>query len=120
MLVVDDEPDALTMLQRLLEDRSAVVVTASTAEEALDALTREAFDVIVSDIAMPRRDGYNLIAEVRTRGLNTPAIALTAFARGEDRQRALTAGYQAHVSKPVDALELLNAVVRLAYPTDGS
>jgi CheY-like chemotaxis protein len=120
VLIVDDEPDAIEMLQRLLEDRSAFVVTASSAQQALDVLTRQTFDVIVSDIAMPRRDGYDFIREVRRRRLTTPAIALTAFARGEDRERALAAGYQAHVSKPVNVLELLNAIVRLAYATDAS
>jgi CheY-like chemotaxis protein len=112
VLVIDDERDAVMLLQRFIEDQSGFVITASTAKQALDVLRRETFDVIVSDIAMPGGDGYDLIAEIRRRGLATPAVALTAFARPEDRQRALAGGYQAHLAKPVDVVELLALLSR--------
>jgi PAS domain S-box-containing protein len=112
VLVIDDEPDALTMVRHLLEANQAAVGTASSSAAALTLLARECFDVIVSDIAMPGGDGYALIAELRTRGIATPALALTAFARDEDRARALECGYQAHIAKPIDAEELLAAVAR--------
>jgi len=102
------------MLERFIEDRAGYVRTASTAEQALDILTRETFDVIVSDIGMPGVDGYDLIDEIRRRGLATPAVALTAFAHTDDQQRAIAAGYQAHIAKPVDLVELLGAIGRLA------
>jgi signal transduction histidine kinase/ActR/RegA family two-component response regulator len=114
VLVIDDERDAVMMLERFIEDRAGYVRTASTAEQALDILTRETFDVIVSDIGMPGVDGYDLIDEIRRRGLATPAVALTAFAHTDDQQRAIAAGYQAHIAKPVDLVELLGAIGRLA------
>jgi PAS domain S-box-containing protein len=114
VLVVDDEADALEVIGRILEDRFAEVVTVGSVEDALTALEREAFDVLLSDIGMPKRDGYDLISEVRRRGLTTPAAAVTAFARSEDRTRALLSGYQSHVTKPVEPSELLATVASLA------
>jgi signal transduction histidine kinase/CheY-like chemotaxis protein len=114
ILVIDDDRDAVRMMRRFIEDASGHVRTASTAKQALDILTRETFDVIVSDIAMPGGDGYDLIDEIRRRGVATPAVALTAFAHADDRKRALARGYQAHIAKPVDPVELLGAVVRLS------
>jgi signal transduction histidine kinase/ActR/RegA family two-component response regulator len=114
VLVVEDEPDALAIVRRALEDSDAEVGAALSAGEALEILTAETFDVIISDIGMPVQDGYALIAEVRTRGIQTPAVALTAFARTEDRTRSLLSGYQAHVSKPVEIPELLATVASLA------
>jgi signal transduction histidine kinase/ActR/RegA family two-component response regulator len=119
VLVLDDEPDALTLIQRVLEENETVVRTAATPEAALDLLGRDRFDVIVSDIAMPGRDGYAFIAEVRARGIPTPALALTAFARVEDRRRAIASGYQAHVAKPVDRGEFLAALASLAAREGG-
>src|SRR6185503_16329520 len=110
VLLVDDDPDALDMLRRVLEESEAEVETALSAEDALERLGRQGFDVIVSDIGMPDRDGYELIAEVRKRGLRVPALALTAFARKEDRTKALRCGYQAHLSKPVEIGELLATI----------
>jgi CheY-like chemotaxis protein len=110
VLVVEDEPDAVVMVQRILEEHGANVSCARSTDLALGLLARERFDVIVSDIGMPDRDGYDLIAEARRRGIRTPAIALTAFARAVDRKKTLAAGYQAHVEKPLDASELLEAV----------
>lgn len=117
ILVVDDEPDTRLLLKRLLEDRGAKIVTASSATEALAALAREKIDLLVSDIGMPRMDGYQLIAQVRAqdgqRSAPLPAIAVTAYARPEDRQRSLLAGYQSHISKPLEARELIAAIASL-------
>jgi PAS domain S-box-containing protein len=114
VLVVDDEPDALEVIQRILEGRHAEVTTVRNVDDALAALKREPFDVLLSDIGMPRRDGYELISEVRKLGVKTPAAAVTAFARSEDRTRALFSGYQAHVTKPVEPSELLATVASLS------
>jgi signal transduction histidine kinase len=116
LLVVDDEADARELVARLLRDAGAEVETADSAATALDALPRFRPDLLVSDIGMPEQNGYQLLESVRAipafAGL--PAIALTAFARPEDRGRALNAGFQMHVAKPVDAGELLAAVLGLA------
>ena len=113
LLVVEDEPDALDMARRLLEDRGAAVRTARAVDAALALLASEPFDVIVSDIGMPDRDGYEFITEVRRRGDPTPAVAVTALAHADDRVTALAAGFQAHVPKPVENADLLAIVARL-------
>jgi PAS domain S-box-containing protein len=113
VLVVDDEPDALEMMRGLLKEWGAEVTTASSADDALTLVSRAPFDLVLSDIGMPRRDGYELIAELRRRGVGTPAAAVTAFARAEDRDRALLSGYQAHLTKPVEPHTLLAVVVSL-------
>ena len=121
VLIVDDEADARELLSAILEQRGAHVTTAASAAEALDYLQRDGGlpDVLVSDLGMPREDGFDLIRKVRTlepeRGGRIPAIALTAYARNEDRAQALAAGYEMHVSKPVEPAQLsdaLNALVR--------
>jgi CheY-like chemotaxis protein len=112
-LVVEDDRDALALVQRMLERSGATVATAPSAEAAIELLGQREFDVIVSDIGLPGEDGFALMAEVRRLHITTPAIALTAFARAEDRTRALAAGYQYHVAKPVEAAELLTAVASL-------
>jgi PAS domain S-box-containing protein len=114
VLVVDDEPDALALSKRLLEGSGARVAVTSSGAQALDVLRAQSFDVLVSDIGMPGMDGYVLLGEVRRRGIDTPALALTAFARPVDRARAMLSGYQAHLSKPVGAAELLATVAALA------
>jgi PAS domain S-box-containing protein len=117
VLVVDDEPDARTLIQRLLQDTHASVVTAGSAEEAVQMLLRDTPDVLVSDIGMPGEDGYTLIRRVRSMtGANAlvPAIALTAYARIEDRVKAIQAGFQLHLSKPVEPIELVAMVQSLA------
>ena len=118
ILVVDDDPDARNLLKRILGDGGASVVAAASALEALEVLPRMRPDLLVSDIGMPGNDGYDLIQEVRSLGSvdggATPAVALTAFARSEDRQRALLAGYQIHVSKPVEPAELIAVCASLA------
>jgi signal transduction histidine kinase/PAS domain-containing protein len=113
LLIVDDEPDALEMAQNVLEDYGAEVVTAPSADAALELLGEQHFDVLLSDIGMPRKDGYDFIRDVRRGGHRLPAAALTAFARSEDRTRALLYGYQAHITKPVEPAELLATVVSL-------
>jgi CheY-like chemotaxis protein/anti-sigma regulatory factor (Ser/Thr protein kinase) len=121
-LVVDDEPDARELIGRILEDCEAEVVAALSAADAMDHLQRFRPDVVISDIGMPGQDGYDFIRAVRAldpdRGGATPAVALTAFARPEDRLRALRAGYQTHLAKPVDQNELVMAVARVTGRLD--
>lgn len=111
VLVVDDEKDARELLKRVLEDCKAEVTAASSASEALSLLPVTSLDALVSDIGMPEVDGYDFMRRVRalpeSSGGKIPAIALTAFARAEDRTRALQAGFMAHVSKPVEPSELI-------------
>ncbi|HKT72463.1 MAG TPA: CHASE3 domain-containing protein [Steroidobacteraceae bacterium] len=120
ILIVDDEDDARTLTRRVLEERGAKIVTASSATEALAAAAGTVLHVLVSDIGMPEQDGYELIKKMRALPGDAgcvPAIALTALARGEDRARALHAGYQKHVSKPVDPEELVAVIASLAGRT---
>jgi signal transduction histidine kinase/CheY-like chemotaxis protein len=118
VLVVDDQPDARDLIKRVLEDSGAEVMTAGTTEEALVLVEAVKPDVLVSDIGMPGADGYELLKRVRAlgpdRGGRVPAIALTAFARSEDRTRALRVGFLVHVSKPVDPSELVATVASVA------
>ena len=114
VLVVDDERDARALLKRMLEDSQAVVTVAQSADEAIEFLRGGKFDVLVSDIGMPGEDGYSLIKRVRSLGAagggDIPAIALTAYARGEDRIRAVAAGFQMHIAKPVETVELITMI----------
>ena len=118
VLVVDDEPDARDLIRRVLEDCDATVFTAATAPEALLLIENERPHVFISDIGMPSVDGFELLRRVRSlgeaRGGRVPAIALTAFARSEDRTRALRAGFLVHVSKPVEPSELVATVGTVA------
>jgi hypothetical protein len=113
ILVVDDEADARALIRNLLEECEAIVTTAGSADEALALLESERPDLLISDIGMPIQDGYRLIQRVRAmlneRG-RTPAIALTAYARVEDRVKAIESGYQMHLAKPVEPLELIAMV----------
>ena len=116
ILVVDDEPDGRALLARILHERGAVPVCTGSAQVALESLQNHTFDLLLSDIGMPEMDGYALIRRVRS--LSTPmkgipAIAVTAYARPEDRQRSLLAGYQMHISKPVETPELIAAIASL-------
>jgi signal transduction histidine kinase/ActR/RegA family two-component response regulator len=113
LLVVDDQSDARELIARILRDRHAEVWTAQDVTSALGLLARERFDVLVSDIGMPARDGYDLIRDVRAKGNPIPAIALTAFARAEEKRRAIEAGYHAHLAKPVNPVHLARAIARL-------
>ncbi len=118
VLVVDDEADARELVKRVLTGCGASVEVAGSAGEAISHLASLRPDVIVSDIGMPETDGYQFIREVRKRpasdGGKTPAVALTAFARSEDRTRAMMAGYQVHISKPIEPRELIATVASLA------
>ncbi|MBX3197218.1 MAG: response regulator, partial [Labilithrix sp.] len=117
ILVVDDERDARDLARLVLCDASADVFTAESATEGLALVKERRPDVIVSDLGMPERDGYEFIRDVRNLasvgGGGTPAIALTAFARSEDRTKAMLAGYQLHVSKPFEPRELVATVKSL-------
>ena len=118
VLVVDDEPDARELIAVVLKRRGAEVISVGSAVEALAEMERQAFDVLVSDIGMPLMDGYALISKIRQlpkeRGGRIPAAALTAYAGVEDRMRALSAGYQIHIPKPVEPAELTTVVANLA------
>jgi len=117
LLVVDDEPDARELLGMVLEEAGAEVATAGSADEALAAFERLRPDVLVSDIGMPGGDGYSLIRKVRQLegdgGTKVPAVALTAFARAEDRSEALGSGFQAHLPKPIEPGELTTLIAQL-------
>ena len=120
VLVVDNEPDARGLLRTVLENCGAEVEEAESAAEALDAVIRRRPDVLLSDIAMPSEDGYSLIGRIRALegpARLLPSAALTAHATAADRTRALLAGYQAHVPKPVDPSELAAVVAALAGRT---
>jgi len=110
VLAIDDQEDARELLKRVLEECHAEVVTAASTEEALDALEGHRPHVVLCDIGLPGKDGYEFIKEMRNRGDETPALAVTAFARSEDRLRAFRAGYQGHISKPIEPAELVATV----------
>ena len=118
VLIVDDEQDTRELLRAVLEKCGSEVTTAASASEALDVIERVRPDVLVSDLGMPGEDGYSLIAKVRAlpaeRGGRTPAAALTAYARVEDRLRVLRSGFQIHLPKPVEPVELATVVANLA------
>jgi CheY-like chemotaxis protein/anti-sigma regulatory factor (Ser/Thr protein kinase) len=118
VMVVDDEADARDLVQRLLEDAGARVSACDTAQAALQTIEDGLVpDVIVSDVAMPEQDGYDFMKRVRQMQApmsSVPAAALTALARVADRRRALLAGYQTHLTKPVDPTELVATVANLA------
>ena len=113
ILVVDDEPDARALIGTVLGQCGAEVATVGSAAAALDVLRRERYDVLLSDISMPEEDGYQLMRKVRELNLAIPAAAVTAFARAEDRDAALAAGFQVHVAKPVEPAILARAVESL-------
>ncbi len=116
LLVVDDRPDELELFKTVLRAEGAEVISANSAASALDWLREDPPDVLVSDIAMPEQDGYELIRKMRKlpQAKSIPAIALTAYARIEDRERALASGFQAYVSKPVEPERLIEVVTRVA------
>jgi CheY-like chemotaxis protein len=117
VLAVDDNPDARDLIAAALADYGAHTTAVGSVDEALEALGRGGFDVLVADIAMPGRDGYDLIREVRALegpSQRIPALALTAHARTQDREQALAAGYAVHLAKPVEPRRLAEAVATLA------
>jgi signal transduction histidine kinase len=112
VLIVDDQQDALVLLKRILEDADASVESADCAEDALEMLSHKRFDVIVSDIAMPGMNGYEFVVEMLKRGIDTPAIALSAFALPSDVIKSTAVGFRAHVSKPIETASLLATISR--------
>jgi CheY-like chemotaxis protein len=124
VLVVDDDPNSCEIVRRILMGCNAQVSTAQSVAEALPMLGEFCPDVLISDIGMPGKDGLAFIRELRekessTQSARLPAVALTAFARPEDRVRVLEAGYNSHVSKPIDPRELVAAVELLAVHAGG-
>jgi PAS domain S-box-containing protein len=117
VLLVEDNLDTLEMLKFIFDESGAEVITATSVDEALESLERFKPDALVSDIAMPDRDGYDLIREIRSReperGGKIPAVAVTAYARAEDRVRVLASGFQMHIAKPIDPDELIAVVSSL-------
>jgi CheY-like chemotaxis protein len=114
---VDDERDALALVIAVLESAGAHVSSAQSAEEALELLDSEVPDVVVADLGMPKVDGYQFIDQVRRdrnrQVRDLPAAALSAYARPEDRMRALRAGFHIHLAKPIDPAELVTTVAAL-------
>ncbi len=114
ILVVDDEPDARELINRILSRCGATVETAGSGADALQSIAKKKPHVLIMDIGMPDEDGYSVVQKVRqlplAQGGNVPAIALTAFARLEDRRRAILSGFQMHMSKPVEPSELIAIV----------
>jgi len=121
LLVVDDEEDARDLIAAVLQERGAIVFLAGSSAEAVKVLQAQRPDVLLSDISMRDEDGYDLIRQVRAlpaeSGGRTPAAALTAYGRLEDRMKALSAGFQLHVAKPVDPAELVAVVASLGGRT---
>jgi signal transduction histidine kinase/ActR/RegA family two-component response regulator len=124
VLLVDDDPDTLQILTVILGESKAQVQTAASVSEAMEALEWYQPDVLVSDLAMPGEDGYSFIAKVRAldaaNGKQTPAVALTSYVRVEDRTRALSAGFNMFVPKPVQPNELITAIANLVEAEDAS
>ncbi len=124
VLLVDDEPEARQIISTVIKRMGAEVKACESASEALEALVAWRPDVLMSDIGMPGEDGYSLIGKVRSlprdQGGATPAAALTAYARDEDRKRALDAGYQMHIAKPVSSTQLVTLIARLVGRTTNS
>ena len=122
VLAVDDDRDALALVQEILEATGAAVETAASARQALESIERTAPDVLLADLGMPQMSGFDLIELVRQSERpeiqRMPAIALTAYARSEDRAKVLRSGFQIHLSKPVDPGELMAAVAALAGRKD--
>ncbi len=118
VLLVDDDSDTLSLMATALTRRQANVTAVSSAGEAIQAITRNRPDVLVSDIAMPDQDGYGLIEMIRKlengESPKIPAVAITAYAKEEDRERALSSGFQIYLAKPVELTELISVVARAA------
>ncbi|MGE5655334.1 MAG: response regulator [Actinomycetota bacterium] len=118
VLVVDDDSDTREFLKTVLEEQGAEVKTADSVAQALAVVADAVPNILISDIGMPEADGYELITQVRAmeamRGGKIPAIALTAYARVEEQQQALQAGFQIHLSKPVEANKLITGIAKLA------
>jgi CheY-like chemotaxis protein/two-component sensor histidine kinase len=118
ILVVDDDQDSLALSREILEATGATVITADSGQDALEKLHRNRANVLIADLGMPTMDGFALIAQIRDSAdlaiREIPAAALTAFARSEDRVRAMQSGFEVHLSKPIDPAELRAAAAALA------
>src|SRR5690349_368040 len=118
VLVVDDEADTRELIREVLKECGSEVILSRSAAEALEAIEQFKPDILISDLGMPDEDGYSLISKIRAlppeRGGQIPAVAVTAYARAEDRMRVLRSGFQFHLSKPVDSAELVTVVASLA------
>ena len=112
VLVVEDDADARALIERWMREQATEVVAASCVDEALEHLEHRPLDVVVTDIGMPGRDGFDLIKEIRARfsPAELPVIALSAYVRDEDRRRALDAGFQVHLAKPIEMQALIRAI----------
>lgn len=119
ILVVDDDAIASEVMRRLLSECEAIVETVASGQEALDRISKSVPDLLLCDVGMPGLDGLEVIRKVRAKHLTVPAIAVTAFARAEDRVRALQAGFNMHLAKPVEANELLTVVDALLRTVAG-
>ena len=113
--MVEDEPDTREFLVRFLLHHGAIVFAAGSALEAMPLFLAVQPDVLISDIGLPDVDGYELLRQIRQtpRGAAVPAIALTAYARPEDRSRAYAAGFQTHLAKPLNVADLLGRIVEI-------
>jgi CheY-like chemotaxis protein len=121
LLVIDDDADTRELITFILEQCGAIVTSVTCVREALDVLARSKIDILLSDIGLTDHDGYELIRQVRLldseNARNIPAVALTACATEEDQRRALAAGFQFHISKPVEPSKLIAILSRLAAAT---
>lgn len=117
ILAVDDETDSLELLTFILQQEGAIVVAVESASEALQAIEKERFDLLISDIGMSDLDGFMLVQQIRqmdsNQNANLPAIALTAYAKNEDREKALASGFQDFLSKPFQSQDLFSAIALL-------
>jgi CheY-like chemotaxis protein len=113
VLVVEDEEDTRTLLEYVLQSQGASVTTAHSVAAALEAMPNALPDVIISDIGLPEVDGYSFMRKIREMKTMTPAVALTAYARREDIEHATAAGYDLHISKPIEPTRLILAVDQL-------
>jgi CheY-like chemotaxis protein len=118
ILVVDDQSDALNLIEAILTQVGGLVQTASSAAEAYKLLQSFHPDILISDIGMPGEDGYALLQRIRKleeeKGGATPAVALSAYAREEDQERSLEAGFQLHMTKPIQGQVLVDSILKVA------
>jgi PAS domain S-box-containing protein len=117
ILVVDDQSDSREMVAALLEQRGARIVQSASAESALNVLREQPVDLLIADIAMPKMDGCELMRRLRAEGNRVPAIAVTAFARSEDRRNALEYGYTAYLAKPIHGAQLAKTIREVVPPS---
>jgi CheY-like chemotaxis protein len=117
VLVVDDSPDNLFLVKNFLAKSGAVVATAASGQQALELAAAHSYELILLDIQMPEMDGYQTLKRLREQDFQKPIVALTAHAMADERQHTQEAGFHAHLTKPLDAVELVATVARLARPS---